>query len=192
MGETLTADTSGIADADGLDNASYSYQWIRNDGTTDTDIPDATGSTYTLSDDDVGKTIKVRVSFTDDAANEEALTSPATGTVVAASLEEDTEEPQRPPSAPQNLTAEENDDGSVTLAWDAPDDDSITGYQILRRRASEGENALSVYVADTGNTATSYTDTAVAPGVKYVYRVKAINAAGVGEKSRRVVITTSG
>ena len=25
-----------------------------------------------------------------------------------------------------------NDDGSVTLSWEAPDDDSITGYQILR------------------------------------------------------------
>ena len=32
VGETLTADTSGIADADGLANVSYSYQWISNDG----------------------------------------------------------------------------------------------------------------------------------------------------------------
>ena len=84
VGETLTADTTGIADADGLDNASYSYQWVRNDGSADADIQDATGSTYTLSDDDVGKTIKVRVSFTDDASNEETLTSAATATVAAA------------------------------------------------------------------------------------------------------------
>ena len=28
VGETLTADTSGIADADGLDNAAFSYQWL--------------------------------------------------------------------------------------------------------------------------------------------------------------------
>ena len=82
--ETLTADTTGIADADGLDNASYSYQWVRNDGSADTDIQDATGSTYTLSDDDLGKTIKVRVSFTDDASNGETLTSAATATVAAA------------------------------------------------------------------------------------------------------------
>ena len=82
--ETLTADTTGIADADGLDNASYSYQWVRNDGSADADIQDATGSTYTLSDDDVGKTIKVRVSFTDDASNGETLTSAATATVAAA------------------------------------------------------------------------------------------------------------
>ena len=79
----------------------------------------------------------------------------------------------------------------IRLSWDAPDDDSVTGYQILRRRPTEGEHALSVYVPDTGSAATSYTDTGVDAGTKYVYRVKAINEAGVGPSSRRVVITTS-
>ena len=83
VGETLTADTSGIADADGLTNVSYSYQWVRNDGSSDTDIQDATGSTHTLVDADEGQTIKVKVSFTDDADNEETLTSTATATVAA-------------------------------------------------------------------------------------------------------------
>ena len=40
-------------------------------GTPDADIEDATDSTYKLSDADVGKTIKVKVSFTDDADNQE-------------------------------------------------------------------------------------------------------------------------
>ena len=71
--ETLTADTSAIADADGLDNVSYAYQWIANDGNSDTEIEDATDSTYTPSVSDVGKTIKVRVTFTDDAENQEIL-----------------------------------------------------------------------------------------------------------------------
>ena len=66
VGETLTADTSGIADEDGLDSVSYSYQWISNDGSADSEIGGATGSTYILASDDVGKTIKVRVSFTDN------------------------------------------------------------------------------------------------------------------------------
>ena len=79
VGQTLTVDTSAIADEDGLDNVSYSYQWIRNDGTNDADIGGQTGSTYTLTDEDVGKSIKVRVSFTDDADHEETLTSAATG-----------------------------------------------------------------------------------------------------------------
>ena len=102
---------------------------------------------------------------------------------------EETEETQAPPPAPQNLTATANGDGSVTLSWDAPDDDSITGYQILRRQPNAGERSLSVYVADTGSTATSYTDTGVTAGVKYVYRVKAINSAGVGQRSKNVRVT---
>ena len=61
----------------------FSYQWVRNDGTTDTDIQGETSSTYTLTDDDVGKVIKVRVSFTDDRGNEETLTSAATTAVAA-------------------------------------------------------------------------------------------------------------
>ena len=81
VGETLTADTSDIADADGLDNATFSYQWIRNDGNSDSDIPDATDTTYTLVSADEGKTIKVWATFTDDADNEETLTSAATEVV---------------------------------------------------------------------------------------------------------------
>ena len=83
VGQTLTASTSGIADADGLSNAAFSYQWIASDGTTDTDISGATSSTYTLLAADEGNTIKVRVTFTDDASNEESLTSAATAAVAA-------------------------------------------------------------------------------------------------------------
>ena len=80
VGETLTADTSGIADEDGLDNASFAYQWIANEA----EIAGATGSSYTLEDADEGKAIKVEVSFIDDEGNEETLTSAATGAVSAA------------------------------------------------------------------------------------------------------------
>ena len=83
VGETLTADTSDIADADGLDRATFSYQWIRHEGVRIVDIADATGSTYTLSDDDMGRRTRpyllVRVSFTDDAGNTESLTSEVFG-----------------------------------------------------------------------------------------------------------------
>ena len=85
VGETLTADTSGISDADGLDNITFSYQWTRNDGNADADISGATGPTYTLVWDDEGETVRVRVSFRDDANNEERLTSEATAEVAARS-----------------------------------------------------------------------------------------------------------
>ena len=182
VGQTLTADTSGISDHDGLDNVAYSYQWIRNDGTSDTDITDATDSTHTLADADGGQTIKVRVSFTDDAGNDERLTSVATNEVAAA-------DPTEPPGRPSNLTGAANPDGTVTLRWDAPDDDSVTSYQILRRRPGEGEETLLVHVNDTGSTATEYTDNDVTPDVGHAYRVKAINAAGLSKQSNFVNVT---
>lgn len=77
VGQTLTADTAGIADEDGLDNATYRYQWLA-DGT---DISGATDSTYTLVTGDQGKAITVRVSFTDDENNAESLTSQPTAAV---------------------------------------------------------------------------------------------------------------
>ena len=79
VGEELTASTSDISDADGLENASFDYQWIR----ARADIRGATGSTYTAVDADEGERLKVRVRFTDDAGNAESLTSAATEAVAA-------------------------------------------------------------------------------------------------------------
>ena len=79
VGETLTADVSGIADADGLVNATFSYQWLADDS----EVSGAMDSSYTLADADEGKAIKVRVSFTDDAGSDESLTSAATEAVAA-------------------------------------------------------------------------------------------------------------
>ena len=79
VGDTLTTTTSDITDADGLDNAEFAYQWIRGGA----DIPGATGASYTAVDADEGKRLKVRVGFTDDAGNEESLTSAATDAVAA-------------------------------------------------------------------------------------------------------------
>ena len=299
--ETLTANTSPIDDEDGLSNATFEYQWIAGGS----DIDGATGASFTLTASQQGKTIQVRVTFTDDADNEETLTSEATAEVTAAPVpltasrpdsrfqsarhkgaddrpqvivafsmavasfekttsslsltgaavrsvrqheedglenawiffldpegsddivfslvtgqacgsggicteggttlsggvqvtlpgpeEEEQEEagddqqtPQSPPAKPTNLTATVNADGHIVLSWTAPNDDSITGYQVLRRRPSEGESALLVYVADTESTATTFTDTSVAAGVKHVYRVKAINAAGLSGWSNYV------
>ena len=73
VGETLTVSTSGISDADGVANATFTYQWLADDA----DISGATSSSYTVVAADVGKTIKVTVTFTDDAGNEESVTSNA-------------------------------------------------------------------------------------------------------------------
>ena len=138
VGETLTADTSGIGDADGLNNVSYSYQWVANDGTSDTDITDATDSTYTLAAADEGRTVKVNVSFTDDAGNEETLTSAATGAVAGAVA-----------AAPSSyitvaVTEDSSDSDNIvtnfTVTW-SDSDDCSTNYNIYLAVSPSGNEA---------------------------------------------------
>ena len=96
----LAADTWSIADADGLPYGpfkegqgtsggpddgqfvfNFSYQWIRVDGGTDTDIG-TDSPRYQLVDADFGKKIKVQVSFTDQEDNDESVTSVPFGPIV--------------------------------------------------------------------------------------------------------------
>ena len=77
VGETLTADTSEIYDPDGLQNAAFAYQWIAGGA----DIEGATGSGYRVAAEDEGLIIRVWVSFTDDAGNQETRTSDGTEAV---------------------------------------------------------------------------------------------------------------
>ena len=83
-GEVVDADVSGITDdTDGLDNVFFHYQWIRVDGTDETELDGETGETYTTTDDDVDKHLKVRVVFDDGAGYREyPRTSPQVGPVL--------------------------------------------------------------------------------------------------------------
>ena len=89
-GQDLTADASPIADDDGLTDVDFTYQWIRvdADGTSnEEDISGEIAATYTLTDDDVDKKVKVKVSFTDNLSGVEERTSaayPSSGTVTTA------------------------------------------------------------------------------------------------------------
>ena len=67
VGETLTATIGDIADENGLASfpSGFGIQWVRVDGTTETDISGATSRTYVPRAADLGKRLKVRVSFTD-------------------------------------------------------------------------------------------------------------------------------
>ena len=170
VGQTLTADTTGIADDDGLDNVIFSYQWMADDA----NIQGATGSTYTLADRDKGKTIKVRVSFTDDANHEESLPSAATDAVAAL--------PGKPQSLVGKATAQE-----IELTWKAPTGDTVVEYVVYRgilQNGSMNGQALSKYATiDAAGKAMTYTDDNVEEGVEYRYRVAAVNSDGEGKKS---------
>ncbi len=86
VGQTLTANTNGVTDADGLGTPAYTYQWSRvdADGTSNAeDIAGATGRTYVLADADLGKRVRATVRFTDALGNNEILVSDLTSPVLA-------------------------------------------------------------------------------------------------------------
>ena len=186
VGQTLTAVTTAIMDANGLNNVSYTYQWIRHDTGTgvDTIIAGATASTYTLVAADEGKTIKVKVSFTDDASNSETLTSVATAVVSAAAT--------TVPGAPTSLTATASGTTTIDLSWTAPAStggSAITGYKI--EVSPDGSANWTDLVANTNSATTTYAHTGLAAGTTRHYRVSAINTTGTGLPSNVDNATTT-
>ena len=94
------------------------------------------------------------------------------------------------PDKPRGLNATAAHD-AVTLTWDDPGDNSITGYVVLRRnRDTDAKGHFDVLAADTGTAATTYTDNTVAAETRYTYRIKAINEHGTSERSRWYHIDT--
>ena len=83
VGSTLTGDTKGIADGDGLTNPGFIYQWQRMEDGMSEDIPGAVSETYTLTDD-VGKRVRLQVRFNDDEGTAEMRTGPATSVITKA------------------------------------------------------------------------------------------------------------
>ena len=164
VGQTLTASTTGIADADGLTSPTYTYQWIRVDG-TEADIAAANSSTYILVAADLGTTLKVRVTFADDLGHTETLTSAATATVTAT--------PVTTPGAPQRLRSEPGD-AQVTLRWAAPTSDG--GSPILRYEYAVDDSGTWIDAGgDLEETVPGLTN-----GQSYAVAVRAVTAAGAG------------
>ena len=116
-GETLAASFyfSDLNDG-GIDNDSYTYQWKRYaaDGTIfEADIGEDSDE-YTLTASEVGKTVKVAITFLDGDLNTETRLSaayPATGTVIAAPVV------NTPPTASDG-TVTTNEDTDHTFAAD--------------------------------------------------------------------------
>ena len=187
VGELLTVDTSRITDADGLTNATFSYDWLADDGpSTIGDLARirTTENVYRIRPDDVGLAIKVQVDFTDDAGNIEALSSATTATVVASE-----------PGPPENFTALPGDPGDLDLEWKAPSFDPATGglrtstigdggsritsYTVRWREGTSSgcpnTSDVSEAVVASG---TSYTIPALDHTLRYCLRVIATNAVG--------------
>ena len=91
-----------------------------------------------------------------------------------------------PPAKPTGLLTGANHD-TVILFWTNPDDDTITGYQILR--GPDAAN-LAVLTNDTGDASASYTDDTVTASATNAYAIRARNAHGLSPQSDPVSVTT--
>ena len=185
VGRTLTADTSGIADPDGLAKVSYSYQWIRNEGETDADIAGATDPTYTPSGSDVGKTVKVKVSIHGRRqTTQEKLTSESTAAVAATV-----------PTEPLRLTVTRGSRiQELDAAWRSPASNggsAITGYKVQWKEAADSWDTAAD-ASEATVTGTTHTITGLTGGVEYAVRVIATNDVGDGSASTEAKSTPDG
>ena len=194
VGQTLTADTSAIDDADGLTNVSYEYRWFAIKTVVDENtgfsldvislLSGDTSSTYTLGPADAGYTFTVRVTFTDDEGNNESLTSEATEAVAATA-----------PTAPQSLSVATGDqDQELEASWQAPSSNggsAVTGYKVQWKEATDSWDTAAD-VSEATETGTTYTITDLTGGVEYAVRVIATNDVGDGPASTEAKGTPAG
>ncbi len=96
------------------------------------------------------------------------------------------------PQPPTSLTAMVSSTSQINLSWTAPADNGgspITGYKI--ERSTNAGSTWSTIVANTASTSTTYSDTGLAAGTAYMYRVSAINAVGTSPPSNTTSATTN-
>ena len=157
VGETLVVDTSGIADADGMAGAVFTFLWLA-DGVA---VAGAAGAAYTLVEADVGKVFGVRVSFVDDRGHRESLASASAGPVLGGG----------PPAAPRGLVVAAGD-RQLTLSWEPPEG----GAAVRKYRVEWRIDGRDYHRNRWGTTrTTTYTATHLANGVRYVFRVTALS-----------------
>ena len=131
VGQELAVDVTGIEDEDGLHDIEYTYQWVRvdaDDTSNEEDITDETDATYTLTDDDLGKKVKIEVSFADDFGSDEQRTSAPTDTVTGLNSAPVFSQTTPARSIAENTAAGQNVGAAVT-ATDADAGDTL-GYTL--------------------------------------------------------------
>ena len=151
VGQTLTADVSDIEDDNDLpEQSDFSYQWVRINTRLDTtdnesDIPDAVNSTYVLQDADFGKSIKLELSFTDLAENEEYVRSRVMGPVTVSDADAASYDGE------VRLAAGDNELKGVVEIFDGKTDDGDgTGWESVCANSGWGSEEAGVVCRQLG------------------------------------------
>ena len=172
--------------APNADPTDYHVNWAKSTEEYPADTAEAgnahpTTTTHTLAgleyDTDYNVRVRTRYSNGDHAAS--PWNGPWTETTAQVKLPL--------PAAPFIGAIAVSPDGDVLLTWfNFEENDSITGYQILR--GPDADNMV-VIEDDTGSSSTSYTDTAPPAGQTHSYAVKARNAVGLSPLSNTITAT---
>ena len=141
---TLTANTAGITDADGL--GGFSYQWQRStDGGSTWNNVGVDANTYTLGDADVSALMRVQVSYTDGHSTAEGpLTSAATAPVANVN---------DIPSGSPTITGIVQEDSTLTAnTGGITDDDGLGSFSYQWQRSTDGGSTWSNVGVDANST----------------------------------------
>jgi PKD repeat protein len=157
----------------------YSYSWAFGDGTTST----AQNPSHTYN---TAGTDTATLTVTDSSSPAKTATSSVTitGSPIAGTV----------PGAPAALTATPGN-GQVSLAWSAPASNggvNITSYRVYRGTSSGGETLLTTGGCGNLGAVLSCTDTGLANGQAYFYKVSAVNAIGEGAQGTEASATPAG
>lgn len=151
-GNTLTADVSTLADFDRLGALSYAWSASATANGVYTTIAGATAQTYTLTASEVGKFIKVSVSYTDGRGTAEA-TAAVSGTAVI--------DPNNVATGSITISGALNVYSTLTSTNNIADPDGLGPFTY---QWSSSTTSNGTYTDIAGATASSYTLTATESG----------------------------
>lgn len=182
-GQTLTASPGSWS---GTTPITFTYQWRRcnDEGANCSDVGGATGQTYVLGSDDVGKRIRVRVTASNTDGTSNALSN-ATPEVTEGTPVNQTE-PQisGTPTEGQQLTA-------TNGTWVGVQPMTFA-YQWVRCGADGGNPDGSNCAVISGATKSTYTPVAADVGSRLRVRVTATNSAGGTTDASNATAVVSG
>ncbi|MDL4843029.1 rhamnogalacturonan lyase family protein [Aquibacillus rhizosphaerae] len=153
-------------EADGGDSYKI-YRQIKGSDKTE-QIGTTSDTTYTDTFVSVGLEYEYSVTTMDNIGTETVPSVPLTVKMI--------DDEQSVPDAPENLTLGAVNKNDLTLNWN--ETETAISYNIYRAEKQDGEYKLVGQATET-----SFTDTTVLTTIPYFYKVAAVNAGGVSEKS---------